>query len=144
MDNTLGFIEALIEIEKKNKNTLYNNVYDKYLNGRCEDLVNFLMVYNNDGEKIKIKGICQEGFEDLIVTHYIYKLNGKYYDINGEFDSTQDLITEIGYFDFMTNTEIIDINTNIEEAKLEKIKSNEIYLKTIDKLESYNFSLNDR
>ena len=100
-------------------------------------------MHNNDGEKIKIKGICQDGFEDLIVIHYIYKLNGKYYDINGEFDNTQDLITEIGYFDFITNTETIDINTNIEEAKLEKIKSNEIYLKTIDKLESYNFSLND-
>ena len=136
MDTTLDFIEALIEIEKKNKNNLYNNVYDKYLNGRCEDLVNFLLVHNNDGEKIKIKGICQDGFEDLIVIHYIYKLNGKYYDINGEFDTIEDLTNEIGYIDFIDKIEYIDINKPLEKQTLENIKNNELFNEIKNKLEN--------
>ena len=81
---TNKFINKLIEVESENlkKNKIYNNVFDKYLNGHCEDLVNYLLLNNEDGEKIKIKGIFQEFDEDQIVIHYIYKLNDKYFSLN--------------------------------------------------------------
>ena len=105
---TNKFINKLIEVESENlkKNKIYNNVFDKYLNGHCEDLVNYLLLNNEDGEKIKIKGIFQEFDEDQIVIHYIYKLNDKYYDINGEFDTIEDLTNEIGYIDFIDKIDV--------------------------------------
>jgi hypothetical protein len=125
---TNKFINKLIEVESENlkKNKIYNNVFDKYLNGHCEDLVNYLLLNNEDGEKIKIKGIFQEFDEDQIVIHYIYKLNDKYYDINGEFDTIEDfevlrvLVESLGtdkkwneYIEFLDkNPTIRNINSN--------------------------------
>ena len=110
--------------------------FDKYLNGHCEDLVNYLLLNNEEGEKIKIKGIFQEFDEDQIVIHYIYKLNDKYYDINGEFDTIEDLTNEIGYIDFIDKIEYIDINKPLEKQTLESIKNNELFNEIKNKLES--------
>ncbi len=135
---TNKFINKLIEVESENlkKNKIYNNVFDKYLNGHCEDLVNYLLLNNEDGEKIKIKGIFQEFDEDQIVIHYIYKLNDKYYDINGEFDTIEDLTNEIGYIDFIDKIEYIDINKPLEKQTLEKFKNNELFNEIKNKLEN--------
>ena len=135
---TNKFINNLIEVESENlkKNKIYNNVFDKYLNGHCEDLVNYLLLNNEDGEKIKIKGIFQEFDEDQIVIHYIYKLNDKYYDINGEFDTIEDLTNEIGYIDFIDKIEYIDINKPLEKQTLEKFKNNELFNEIKNKLEN--------
>lgn len=135
---TNNFINKLIEVESENlkKNKIYNNVFDKYLNGHCEDLVNYLLLNNEDGEKIKIKGIFQEFDEDQIVIHYIYKLNDKYYDINGEFDTIEDLTNEIGYIDFIDKIEYIDINKPLEKQTLEKFKNNELFNEIKNKLEN--------
>ena len=135
---TNKFINKLIEVESENlkKNKIYNNVFDKYLNGHCEDLVNYLLLNNEDGEKIKIKGIFQEFDEDQIVIHYIYKLNDKYYDINGEFDTIEDLTNEIGYIDFIDKIEYIDINKPLEKQTLEKFKNNELFNEIKTKLEN--------
>ncbi len=135
---TNKFINKLIEVESENlkKNKIYNNVFDKYLNGHCEDLVNYLLLNNEDGEKIKIKGIFQEFDEDQIVIHYIYKLNNKYYDINGEFDTIEDLTNEIGYIDFIDKIEYIDINKPLEKQTLEKFKNNELFNEIKNKLEN--------
>lgn len=135
---TNKFINKLIEVESENlkKNKIYNNVFDKYLNGHCEDLVNYLLLNNEDGEKIKIKGIFQEFDEDQIVIHYIYKLNDKYYDINGEFDTIEDLTNEIGYIDFIDKIEYIDINKPLEKQTLENIKNNELFNEIKNKLEN--------
>ncbi len=135
---TNKFINKLIEVESENlkKNKIYNNVFDKYLNGHCEDLVNYLLLNNEDGEKIKIKGIFQEFDEDQIVIHYIYKLNNKYYDINGEFDTIEDLTNEIGYIDFIDKIEYIDINKPLEKQTLENIKNNELFNEIKNKLEN--------
>ena len=135
---TNKFINKLIEVESENlkKNKIYNNVFDKYLNGHCEDLVNYLLLNNEDGEKIKIKGILQEFDEDQIVIHYIYKLNDKYYDINGEFDTIEDLTNEIGYIDFIDKIEYIDINKPLEKQTLENIKNNELFNEIKNKLEN--------
>ena len=124
------FINALINIETINiKNSkIYNNVYDKYLNGHCEDLVDFLLHYCQDGKKIKIKGICQEFDVDEIVYHYVFNLNDKYYDINGEFDNLDDLVNQIGYID------IIDEITLCDSNKLNYLDSNELYNNIIDSL----------
>ena len=135
---TNKFINKLIEVESENlkKNKIYNNVFDKYLNGHCEDLVNYLLLNNEDGEKIKIKGIFQEFDEDQIVIHYIYKLNDKYYDINGEFDTIEELTNEIGYIDFIDKIEYIDINKPLEKQTLENIKNNELFNEIKNKLEN--------
>ena len=135
---TNKFINKLIEVESENlkKNKIYNNVFDKYLNGHCEDLVNYLLLNNEDGEKIKIKGVFQEFDEDQIVIHYIYKLNDKYYDINGEFDTIEDLTNEIGYIDFIDKIEYIDINKPLEKQTLENIKNNELFNEIKNKLEN--------
>ena len=135
---TNKFINKLIEVESENlkKNKIYNNVFDKYLNGHCEDLVNYLLLNNEDGEKIKIKGIFQEFDEDQIVIDYIYKLNDKYYDINGEFDTIEDLTNEIGYIDFIDKIEYIDINKPLEKQTLEKFKNNELFNEIKNKLEN--------
>lgn len=135
---TNKFINKLIEVESENlkKNKIYNNVFDKYLNGHCEDLVNYLLLNNEEGEKIKIKGIFQEFDEDQIVIHYIYKLNDKYYDINGEFDTIEDLTNEIGYIDFIDKIEYIDINKPLEKQTLENIKNNELFNEIKNKLEN--------
>ena len=135
---TNKFINKLIEVESENlkKNKIYNNVFDKYLNGHCEDLVNYLLLNNEDGEKIKIKGIFQEFDEDQIVIHYIYKLNDKYYDINGEFDTIEDLTNEIGYIDFIDKIEYIDINKPLEKQTLEKFKNNELFNEIKHRLEN--------
>ena len=135
---TNKFINKLIEVESENlkKNKIYNNVFDKYLNGHCEDLVNYLLLNNEDGEKIKIKGIFQEFDEDQIVIHYIYKLNDKYYDINGEFDTIEDLTNEIGYIDFIDKIEYIDINKPLEKQTLEKFKNNELFNEIKNKIEN--------
>ena len=135
---TNKFINKLIEVESENlkKNKIYNNVFDKYLNWHCEDLVNYLLLNNEDGEKIKIKGIFQEFDEDQIVIHYIYKLNDKYYDINGEFDTIEDLTNEIGYIDFIDKIEYIDINKPLEKQTLEKFKNNELFNEIKNKLEN--------
>ena len=135
---TNKFINKLIEVESENlkKNKIYNNVFDKYLNGHCEDLVNYLLLNNEDGEKIKIKGIFQEFDEDQIVIHYIYKLNDKYYDINGEFDTIEDLTNEIGYIDFIDKIEYLDINKPLEKQTLEKFKNNELFNEIKNKLEN--------
>ena len=138
LNMTIKFIHKLIEVESENlkKNKIYNNVFDKYLNGHCEDLVNYLLLNNEDGEKIKIKGIFQEFDEDQIVIHYIYKLNDKYYDINGEFDTIEDLTNEIGYIDFIDKIEYIDINKPLEKQTLEKFKNNELFNEIKNKLEN--------
>lgn len=135
---TNKFINKLIEVESENlkKNKIYNNVFDKYLNGHCENLVSYLLLNNEDGEKIKIKGICQEFDEDQIVIHYIYKLNDKYYDINGEFDTIEDLTNEIGYIDFIDKIEYIDMNKPLEKQTLENIKNNELFNEIKNKLEN--------
>lgn len=138
-EKTLLFIENLIDIEKKElkDSKIYNNVFDKYLNGCCEDLVSYLYNFNDsNGSKIEIKGINQDEFlVDRIVYHYVYKLDNKYYDINGEFDNIYDLVDEIGYIDFVQKTEEIDFSSPIQQKVLEKMKNDDIYLKVIDKIE---------
>jgi hypothetical protein len=133
-----GLRSGIIEVKSENlkKNKIYNNVFDKYLNGHCEDLVNYLLLNNEDGEKIKIKGIFQEFDEDQIVIHYIYKLNDKYYDINGEFDTIEELTNEIWYIDFIDKIEYIDINKPLEKQTLEKFKNNELFNEIKNKLEN--------
>lgn len=132
------FIDSLIEIESNNlKNSkLYNNVYDKYLNGHCEDLVDFLLHYTQDGKKIKLKAICQEFDVDEIVYHYVFNHNDKYYDINGEFNTLDDLIDQIGYIDLIDEIKICDSN------KLNYLDSNELYLNIINSLDNtLNFNM---
>lgn len=138
--NTLNFIDTLISLETKNliKDKIYNNVYDKYLNGHCEDLVCFLQNYNQDGEKIEIIGICENEDFDETVTHYVYKLNDKYYDINGSFDSLKDLVNEIGYIDYIKSFKVIDKNLPLENKVLETMLSNPLYLDILEDIEKNN------
>lgn len=135
-EQTLNFIDKLIELESNKKDKLYNNVYDKYLNGHCEDLVTFLRLYNDCGEKIEIKAISENDDIDETVIHYVYKLNNEYYDINGCFDSLENLVDEIGYIDYIKSTKINDFSSDLDKKVLNIFKENELYLNIFNQLES--------
>lgn len=136
---TLNFIDKLIELESNKKDKLYNNVYDKYLNGHCEDLVTFLRLYNDCGEKIELKNVTiNENDEEEISFHYIYKLNDKYFDINGSFNSLDSLVEEIGYVDYIKSFKVNDFSSNLDKLVLDKMKDNDLYLSIINELNFKN------
>lgn len=122
----LNIIEKLKEIENVNlKNSCYTNVYDKYLNGECQSLVRFLYLLNNrEGTEIEITGISEDSTSDFDdkVFHYVYKHNNKYYDINGEFESIDELIKESCLFDYVLDKREQKINTfHLENHKTFKL-----------------------
>lgn len=122
----LNIIEKLKEIEKNNfKNSLYTNVFDKYLNGECQSLVRYLYLLNNkEGTEIEIIGISEDitsDFDDKVF-HYVYKYDNKYYDINGEFENIEDLIKESCLFDYILEKREKQINTfHLENHKTFKL-----------------------
>lgn len=139
MDN-IEIINTLITVENRENfpNKIYNNVYDKYTNGHCEDLVMYLyMLNNNTGTKIKVEGLFYEYEDDFDaqVIHFIYKsLDGLYYDINGEFNSIEELIE---------NSFLIDEITSIKEIIIQDtfgLENNENFLNLKSEINSISLS----
>jgi len=111
-NKSIQFINTLIKYET----TQGNDAIKKYTHGECSSLVYYLQQFNNGkGERIHI--FYNEDEDNYNPTlHFVYKLNNKYYDINGGFVSLEKLIAKCPLFNKFEELEI-----SVEYASLEDI-----------------------
>jgi len=95
IDKNLKFIENLKK-NGLNEDDEYSSIIDKYTNGECEALVSYLyQINNNSGEEIEI----HQNIDGEDLYHYVFKINNKYYDINGKHNDIYSIMKNINYFD---------------------------------------------
>jgi len=117
-----NFIKDIIQFEKdRNEDANF-----KYQFGECSNLVSYLFYLDNEkGEKIEINS--ENSIEEEYCTeepshHYIYKAsNGKYYDINGEFEDLYDLSFESDVFeDYLIEEDVLNFVSYGQEILITK------------------------
>lgn len=110
-----AFIESLIDMENRENlpDNFYSDAKEKYQFGECETLVSYLYLLDDErGEKFEINSKKDIFAEDFPSHHYVYKSSeGKFYDINGRFDSLNELAEASDLFE----------NYQIEDNLLEYI-----------------------
>lgn len=144
MNNNLIFLKELIKTEKENiKSDLkkrYNSVKDKYMNGECEILAYYFYLLNNKtGNIIELKK--KDEILNRNVFHYIYELNGKFYDILGESNDLINLAKRTKLFGDCTNI----IPKVIEPSLADNIANDKLFKNIIANisLEELNIETNN-
>ena len=121
--NTLELFLEKIRSEKIASH--YADVFDKYLNGDCQTItLNLAVLTTFKGKQIEIR---QENFFDYCF-HYVYKIDGFFYDIRGKFNSIEEIINATEYFDIEEEYETKEINFNYYLKDKENFK-NLLFLK---------------
>jgi len=122
-DKNLIFLQKFIDLQK-NYLSGYKTVQEKYTNGYCQDLVFcFHKINSMNGENIRI---CETKENNTDILHFVYRSNeGKFYDINGGFDTLEELVEKCSLFSNYTELSIqvdcLEINEDDFEDDWEEV-----------------------
>lgn len=102
---TLKFIDDVKSRDTYDADS-YESVEDKYLNGECDSLVGYLYELNGEGSCNELCMFYEDDEEENMLFHSVYEIDGFYFDINGVFDSIDDLVANLSYYERCMELEV--------------------------------------